>query len=611
MSLMWGTYKDQVDQLQDDMDRKDQEWKVLSESFNSQIEILTNSLNTFSAQLAEATANLAADREEQKSKEEEKHTVDAEYEEYMGKCKIRIEWILFQDICAIIVVRNAVLIDSTVCPTADILDCDVTEWTPGTCTVSCDDSCPHEDDPFSCGGWQQLTREIVVQPNSCGLICPELTYQKKCNQIKCPVDCVMSEWSDYSKCTRDCEGGVQQRSRSILTNAKNGGTYCEDPTEVQACNTGSCDRDCTLADWTAWTPCSMACTPEDSQSGFKKRQRDVVVPTRGEGKCPVEESSERLEHDVCNENACVGDEECYALQDLVLAIDGSGSITADNFEILKEYVVKLLKRYKGEVQNTELMKVGIVQFGNGEIDDDGVIAAAVKRSPLTSDMESLEGIVADMPFLKGFTNMAQAFAMAETMYTEGGRQEAQSAVLTITDGRPSFIYQTDNKVRELEEKGIQRYFITIADEEGEETEGMNRWASDPWYTNHIHIPGFITLASTNETYVQEAVVMFCPNSQAPEVCHATAYQHAGFGGWAADYPEGGYDMYQMMSHGASNDDMSSLKVWGTGCRATLYQHWDFTGYAVDFPEGWYDYRNFLRQGARNDDISSLRVARVE
>jgi uncharacterized protein YegL len=317
-----------------------------------------------------------------------------------------------------------------------------------------------------------------------------------------------------------------------------------------------------------------------------------------------------LEHDVCNEQACVGDEECYASQDLVLAIDGSGSITADNFEILKEYVIKLLKRYKGEVNNAELMKVGIVQFGNGEIDDDGVIAAAVKRSPLTSDMESLEGIVADMPFLKGFTNMAQAFAMAETMYTEGGRQEAQSAVLTITDGRPSFIYQTDNKVRELEEKGIQRYFITIVDEEGDETEGMKRWASDPWYTNHIHIPGFLTLASTNETYVQEAVVMFCPNSQAPEVCHATAYQHAGFGGWAADYPEGGYDMYQMMSHGASNDDMSSLKVWGTGCRATLYQHWDFTGYAVDFPEGWYDFRNFLRQGARNDDISSLRVARV-
>merc|ERR1719152_1023389 len=223
------------------------------------------------------------------------------------------------------------------------------------------------------------------------------------------------------------------------------------------------------------------------------------------------------------------------------------------------------------------MKVGIVQFGNGEIDEDGIIAAAVKRSALTGDMESLEGIVAGMPFLKGFTNMAQAFAMAETMYTEAGRADAQSAVMTITDGKPSFIYQTNNKVKELEEKGIYRFFITIADEEGPETEGMKQWASDPWYTNMIHIPGFAALASTNQTYVQENVVMFCPNSQSPQVCHATAYQHASFLGWAADFPEGAYDMARMEARGAINDDMSSIKVFGSDCVTTLYEHDQFAG----------------------------------
>jgi len=504
-------------------------------------------------------------------------------------------------------VRNAVLTDSTVCPTAGIVDCDVEDWIPGACTISCDDSCPNPDDPFACGGWQTLQRRVVVKPNPCGLACPELTYQKKCNQIKCPVDCVMSEFSEYSKCTRDCEGGVRQRTRSVLTNAKNGGDYCENPSEEEACNSGSCDRDCTESDWTAWTPCSMACTPANSEPGFIKRVKDIVVPTRGEGKCPVADSPERLEYDDCNTHACSGTEECYALQDLVLAIDGSGSVTADNFEILREYVIKLLKRYKGEVENTELMKVGIVQFGNGEIGDDGIISNALKLSPLTSDMTALEDVVTNMAYLKGFTNMAQAFALAETMYTEAGRADAMSAVLTITDGKPSFGYQTNNKVRELEEKGIQRYFITIADEEGEETELMKKWASEPWYTNHIHIPGWLALASTNETYVQEAVVMFCPNAQAPETCHATTYQHAGFLGWSADFAEGAYNMNQMIAHGNPNDDMSSLKVWGTGCMASLYQHWDFTGYEVDYPEGWYDFRAYLRQGAKNDDVSSIWV----
>jgi len=352
----------------------------------------------------------------------------------------------------------------------------------------------------------------------------------------------------------------------------------------------------------------MACTPAGSESGFSKRLKDVVVPTRGEGKCPVEDSLDRLQYEDCNSHACAGDEECYALQDLVLAIDGSGSITADNFEILKEYVIKLLKRYKGEVNNAELMKVGIVQFGNGEIMTDGVISAAVQVSPLTSDMEGLESAVAGLPFLKGFTNMAQALAMAETMYSVAGRQDAMSAVMVITDGRPSFAYQTNNKVRDLEEKGIQRYFVTITEEEeGDETELMKKWASDPWYSNHVHIPGFLALQSTNETYVQEAVVMFCPNSQAPDVCHATGYQHASFLGWAADFPEGAYNMNQMIARGAPNDDMSSLKVWGSGCMASLYQHWDFTGYEIDFPEGWYDFRQFLGQGATNDDVSSIWV----
>merc|ERR1719174_345916 len=154
--------------------------------------------------------------------------------------------------------------------------------------------------------------------------------------------------------------------------------------------------------------------------GFTKTHRDVIIPTRGFGECPTPESEMRLMYKDCNTHPCVGDEECYAMQDLVLAIDGSGSITEDNFEILKEYVGKLVKRYKDEVENTELMKVGIVQFGNGEILDDGTISSALKILPLTSDMAEVESQITNLAFLKGFTNMAQALATAEPMFTENG-----------------------------------------------------------------------------------------------------------------------------------------------------------------------------------------------
>ena len=105
----------------------------------------------------------------------------------MQQCRERITFIMYQDMCAIIVVRNAVLETSTVCPSASIDDCDVDAWIPSECSVSCDDACPDPLTPYACGGWQQITHKVVVPPDSCGLRFPHLARFKKCNQIKCPV----------------------------------------------------------------------------------------------------------------------------------------------------------------------------------------------------------------------------------------------------------------------------------------------------------------------------------------------------------------------------------------------------------------------------------------
>ena len=53
---------------------------------------------------------------------------------------------------------------------------------------------PNPTEVYECGGWQEIYRKIVVDPpDECGLRCPALQRTKKCNQKKCPVDCVMSE----------------------------------------------------------------------------------------------------------------------------------------------------------------------------------------------------------------------------------------------------------------------------------------------------------------------------------------------------------------------------------------------------------------------------------
>lgn len=54
------------------------------------------------------------------------------------------------------------------------------------------------------------------------------------------VDCVLSDWSDWSACSAECGGGKQTRTRTITTAAANGGEACGALTEEQACNTQDC-----------------------------------------------------------------------------------------------------------------------------------------------------------------------------------------------------------------------------------------------------------------------------------------------------------------------------------------------------------------------------------
>merc|ERR1719506_3383301 len=140
-------------------------------------------------------------------------------------------------------------------------------------------------------------------------------------------------------------------------------------------------------------------------------------PIRGFGKCPTAESNYRYAKSGCNEQRCNGDEMCVAKQDLVIAIDGSGSIRDGGFAILKKFVGKLLARYRTEFWGADAVKVGIVLFGNGVIMPDGKsVSPAILAQPLAFDMAAVKTKTGELPFKKGFTNMAQAFASAENAF---------------------------------------------------------------------------------------------------------------------------------------------------------------------------------------------------
>ena len=116
---------------------------------------------------------------------------------------------------------------------------------------------------------------------------------------------------------------------------------------------------------------------------------------------------------------------------------------------------------------------------------------AILSQPLTFDMAAVESAVSDLPFKKGFTNMAQAFSTAQVAFIQGSRRGAQSTVMVVTDGKPSFNFMTTQMVEQLDDKGIQRYFLVVSEEALDDApyKMMKEWASQPWETNLVHVNG--------------------------------------------------------------------------------------------------------------------------
>ena len=150
-------------------------------------------------------------------------------------------------------------------------DCVMSDWSSwSTCSKTCG------------GGTQTRTRTVVKPAANGGQECGTLTETQSCNTQACPVDCAVSDWSLFGSCSKTCGGGTQSRTRSIVTQSANGGTSCPSLTDTQPCNTQPCATDCVLTDWSAWSTCDKECGP-----GQQVRTRSVMSqPTNGGVACP-------------------------------------------------------------------------------------------------------------------------------------------------------------------------------------------------------------------------------------------------------------------------------------------------------------------------------------
>merc|ERR1719262_66208 len=216
MSIEWGKFRDGFDELTAEMNQNKDEFDTTKRNINEELTVISDEKTKHMEVLANTISSINADTEEMNEKDEQKRELTHEFDKTCAVFREKITEILFTRICAVRRVRNELLVSSTLSPPSKFSDCDFSDWVSktGECinpegnAILCDDSCPR-DDPYKCGGSETMKRDIVVLPDTYGMRCPQLEREKKCGQRKCPVDCLMSQWSGWTKCTKDCESGVE------------------------------------------------------------------------------------------------------------------------------------------------------------------------------------------------------------------------------------------------------------------------------------------------------------------------------------------------------------------------------------------------------------------
>jgi len=461
------------DQAQAALDALEGECKRMADDYAQQTADWEHTLQVNNVKLATATGTLNTAEEAIRLKVGEANDLIAELTQHRHDCGEKIREGA-ETLCGIKTIRQELYQMNGVNPFMQ--DCVVSEWMPGECSALC------------AGGEQTITRTIVVQPNG-GAACPPLIEKGACNLHPCPIDCVMGDWSEYSACSKDCGGGVMQRSRIAITEAEHGGEECGEAIDPVQCNVEACDIPCELGMWSDWGACSKGC-----DTGYKTRFRDVVKEAGPTGFCPEPDSEDRLGEEWCNEFPCPPDVACFDKLDIVVMVDGSGSINwgpkKDGWDQSKLFTERLL----GYLEMGEnAAKAGVVLFS----------WEAELISELTTDRATLDAAVSGMQWPGWNTDTAAGIMMAQTTLTNGGRPDVpkeKSIVFMITDGNPNDMTATDAAAEDLKERAR---LIVVPVGSNVDENAVNRWASWPAEENVMGVEDFGQLQDKLSEFVSD------------------------------------------------------------------------------------------------------------
>jgi len=504
--LIQAGIKDDRDSLLEDIASMEHHCEQTKNTLEKQIQDDEDMLSDSQTKLGYATEKEATAGETARQTAAEHDQLDADLRKQMKTCTQN--YLNFEsELCALKKIRGELMKMKGDGHSGFFQDCEVSKWEPEECTKKC----------FQKGrsfGEQKLTRSVLTHPDG-GAKCLPLAAMKKCNLQPCPVDCKVSTWSGWSKCSAECGGGVQQRLREVERAMKYGGKPCGSTSESKACNAQGCEKDCELTEWTKWSWCSKDC-----DGGTRKRIKFVKEQPEGSGGCPDKWSKDRLQFKACNVKRCEIEGgykvmQCNETLDILFLIDGSGSLGKTGWEAELVAAKLFVDAFTGIGASSQM---GVILYSGprtwGGVDKcfaknggkvDMEKTCRIKTvTHFTKDMKKVKELIGGLTWPQGstLTSLALQTAKAELAL---GRKEAKSIVVVITDGRPLSYRNTELAARNLR-KAARLVWVPVT--KYAPLKYIKKWATRRWQENVVLVKTFKDLEKPEP--VNHVIANICP-----------------------------------------------------------------------------------------------------
>jgi len=509
MAELTGDVEDDLERAQMSLEAEERRCHEGNESFTVELQYLSNQITDWGKIFKSAQERVTSLGLQLEDKETQKTELQDANATTSAECTTEIET-CESEMCGLKRIRKDLYkMDDK---SDEFEDCEVSEWIRHPCTKPC-------------GGGESKYTRTVDQSESGGAKCPPLELTHECNEQLCPIDCDISSWSDWSRCTVTCGEGSRQRTRSIFTHAEHGGTPCGETVLVEPCNEGSCDVDCVLGTWTKErdVPCSRACG-----GGTKVIRRDVHAPAVGEGSCPSEDSEERMIMTKCNEFACPteGLFVCDSKVDAMIVLDGSGSLGDDGWSQMQQMGSMLFDAFA----NGKDTQVGTLLFSSAKMPplDWSTPDAYLEyyHKYIACSVGMLEGescgmewlghfsdskqnltkaAISDAKWPKGYTWTGQALMTAQSELDSNGRNDASKVIIVVTDGKPTHGISAQRASHIIvHDKKVRLIFVPV---NMEDSEMFSHWVPEPVNDSIVKVDSFEDM--TDPSIVNEIIVDSC------------------------------------------------------------------------------------------------------